>query len=205
MRGFTRILMGAGLLVILAGPAEAQLQDWQRKWFWGAQYGLMYFHDGTDWRWATNIGGHWLITGRRAALYLAYDQMFFRANTQVAVDDGSGTGTTQTVTLDDGFRLQGAVLLYPLTGHFQPYIGGGLAIHQANSEEDEIIDDISTRAFAHFMGGLQLRLSGSIAVYGNYQFVPGSNRFAISSDSHIFSTGLRIALGNAHEDINVQH
>lgn len=204
MRGFTRMIMGAALLMVLAAPAEAQFEDWQRKWFWGGQYGLMTFHDGTDWQWATNVGGHWLITGRRSAVYLAYDHIFFRGGTQVAVDDGTGTGTTQVVSLDDGFRLQGAMIVYPLTGHFQPYLGGGFAIHQVSGPQD-IDPDIATRAFVNFIGGLQLRLSGSIALFGNYQFAPGSDRFAISSDTHIFSSGLRLAFGNAHEDINVQH
>ena len=204
MRGITRILMGAALLVLLAGPANAQVEDWQRKWFWGGQYGLMTFHDGADWRWATNVGAHWLITGRRSALYLAYDHVIFRGGTQVAIDDGTGSGTTQTVTLDDGFRIQGALLVFPLTGHFQPYFGGGLAIHQVTSETD-INQDISTRAFVNFLAGLQLRLSGSLALFGNYQFIPGSDRFAVSSDVHVFSSGLRIAMGSAHEDIAVQH
>ncbi|PYO26349.1 MAG: hypothetical protein DMD73_12885 [Gemmatimonadetes bacterium] len=73
------------------GPTyERRSSDWQHKWYWGGQGGLMVFRTNYDsYSFEPTFGGHWLITGRRTALYAAYEQSFFLSPGRRVRDHGS--------------------------------------------------------------------------------------------------------------------
>src|SRR3989449_8351759 len=61
------------------GPTyETRTSDWAHKWYWGAQGGLFVFRTNFDsYSFEPTFGGHWLITGKKTALYVAFEQSFF--------------------------------------------------------------------------------------------------------------------------------
>src|SRR3989442_1142425 len=60
--------------------------NWPRQWFWGGQAGLLVFHTDYDGFSAEpTFGGHWLITAKKTALYVGYEQSFFLTNRHATV------------------------------------------------------------------------------------------------------------------------
>jgi opacity protein-like surface antigen len=217
---------------VLTGSAAAQADAWQNKWYWGAQAGLIAFKvpfnssqlsnpSARGWTTALTVGGHWLITGRKSALYFAYDQVLFdqpngTPDTAAVVDPSSTTGI-RDVSFTSGRRIQAYVYIMPMDGWIQPYLGGGFSIQQvtdaipagtfltASSVEAvaRTIDATATKAFPVFTGGLQLRF-GRLALFGHYQFMPASSTFLVASSQHVFSTGFRYAVTGSHEEITTE-
>src|SRR5258708_33068619 len=73
------------------------------------------------------VGGHWLITARRTALYVAYEQAIFLGDDQAAIaDPGSGSGL-RDVTFHDMRRVMAGLMAFPLQRVVEPYVGGGFA------------------------------------------------------------------------------
>lgn len=203
---------------LLTSSALAQADSWQHKWYWGAQAGLMEFKTATslDWQQAITAGGSWFITGRRSALYIAYDQVIFEDTTNTAVLDPSSATGSQALGFTRGRRIQAQLYIVPLDGSIQPYLGGGFAINQITNATPlnlttiattaqmealaQTIDKISTKAFPVFSGGLQLRF-GALALFGQYQFMPTGRDYLINSAQHVFSAGLRIAVTGSREQV----
>lgn len=220
------VVLGSSLL---AGSAAAQADAWQNKWYWGLQGGVALFKapissaallSGTapPWSAALTVGGHWLITARRSALYFAYDQVLFdqpngSADT-VAIFDASSTNGIRDLAFTRGRRIQAHIYVMPLDGWIQPYLGGGFSIQQVTDATPlgtfstvtaaevvlRTIDDAATKAFPVFTGGLQLRF-GRLALFGHYQFMPSSPTFLVSGSQHVFSAGLRYAVSSSREEI----
>jgi opacity protein-like surface antigen len=203
---------------LLTSSALAQADSWQHKWYWGAQAGLMEFKTptSTSWQQAFTAGGSWFITGRRSALYVAYDQVIFRDTTSSAVLDASSATGFQTLAFTRGRRIQAHLYIVPLDGWVQPYLGGGFAINQitnaapkdltaiaTNTELQTVlqtIDQTTTKAFPVFSGGLQLRF-GDLALFGQYQFMPTGRNYLIDSAQHVFSVGMRYAVTGSREEV----
>lgn len=213
MRRLSGILMGVALTAVTAGPLLGQADTWQRKWYWGAQTGILLFQDATGTQSAFNVGGHWLITGTRSAFWLAFDQMFFPSSTTVVLNDGTPTGTS--VSFTDGRRIQGALLAVPTDGALQIYAGIGFAIHDIQDPVVvgtsltpetalDLAENNTTKAFALLMAGFQLRMGRNLALFANYQLMPGSEEFLIQSDQHTLMAGLRLVLSSAHEDVTTR-
>ena len=92
-----RSLAIAALLTLAsAAPLAAQIQDWQYQWYWGAKGGLISYSLPSGRANHPQIGGEWLITARRTALYVAYSTSFTK--------DGD-TFTTSTGTTVPGFQV----------------------------------------------------------------------------------------------------
>lgn len=210
------LLVGSCMLV---GSAAAQSDAWQHKWYWGAQGGVMAFQTptGTGWQSAYTVGGHWLITGGRSALYFAFDQVFFKDSTSSAVLDASSSTGIRTVQFNTGRRIQAHLYVIPMDTFLQIYLGGGFGINQVVDAAPEgvfstpqqfenvlrIIDETSTKAFPTFSGGAQLRLS-RLALFGHYQFMPTGRNYLITSAQHVFAIGFRWALTGAREEVTTQ-
>ncbi len=214
MRRLSGILVGGLLVTMTAGPALAQADAWQRKWYWGAQSGAFFYSTPTvSSQTAFSVGGHWLITGRRSALYFAIDQIFFPNGATSEVADGTAPGGMRAVTFDSGRRIQAGLIAIPSDGKLQVFLGGGIAIHQitdatAQGSTDSAllqrVEQASTRAFAFGIAGVQLRFSRKWALFGSYQYMPSSNNFLITSEQHALTGGLRVAIGPSHEAVTSQ-
>ena len=211
---FGSVILVAVLATTLTSTATAQKRSWQHRWFWGASGGAYIFEtatQGTDA--AATVGGHWMITGKRSALYLGFDQIIFSSNTTAAIPDATDPSGLRTVTFDSGRRIQALLYAIPSDTKLQIYLGAGFAIHQITDAQavaatvqeaqsfQSRIDDVSTKAFAILSGGFQLR-SGRWALFGQYQYSPSSDDFLITSEQHAFSGGLRFSLTSAHEVIS---
>lgn len=221
--------------VVMATPLTAQGDSWQHKWFWGAQASLIAFKQPPNtallvsgaqpgWSTALAVGGHWLITGGKSALYVAYDHILFdqpdgASDTSAVVDRSSLTGI-RDIEFSTGRRIQAHVYIFPLENYIQPYLGGGFSINQvtngaplagdlATMTPSQIegvfrsVDLLSTKAYPVFTGGLQLRL-GRMAIFGHYQFMPQSQNFLLTSAQHVFGTGVRWSLTSSREEVTTR-
>lgn len=219
-----KLLTGLALCTgVLATPLAAQGDAWQHKWFWGVQGGIIAYQSptSTGWETALTVGGHWLITGGRSALYFAYDHVLFdepnRGPGSSAILDNSTTTGIRDVEFTRGRRVQAHVYVVPLDNFIQPYLGGGFSIHQVTdglplgtfntlSEAEgalRTIDEVSTKAYPVFTGGLQLRFS-RLAAFGHYQYMPQGRNFLLTSAQHVFAAGLRYALTNSREEVTTR-
>ncbi len=205
--------------MMLTGSAAAQANSWQHKWFWGAQGGLMRFETPTaaGWQDAITVGGHWLITGSRSALYVAFDQVLFKDSTSSAIVDQSSPTGVRSVLFDNGRRIQAMLLIFPTDGFIQPYLGGGFGINQLtdaspvppfNTPQEEenvlrIVDETSTKAFPILSAGLQLRFS-RLALFGQAQYMPMGRNYLISSAQYVGSVGFRYAVTGSREEVTAR-
>jgi len=217
MRIVSRVSLVLALAALTATPALSQQQAWQNRWYWGAQgSALRYKTPSTEWSWAYGVGAHWFITKRYGGLYVSFEQNFFEDGTGISVVPNGLSLTGQTeVQWDHSQRWQAILYAVPLSGVFQLYLGGGFAIHnitdadtlnasalgdQALAVAFDEIDRRDSRAFIVFGGGLQLKI-GRLAVFGDYQFMPASGEFLITSSQHAFIAGLRYALTSSSSEV----
>src|SRR5712672_2174390 len=85
------LVLSAFALLAVAPPLFGQADAWQRKWYWGAETGVFTYQSplSTGRKFAITAGGHWMITGKRSALYVAFDQIIFPDSSRSAVTDAS--------------------------------------------------------------------------------------------------------------------
>jgi hypothetical protein len=207
-----RWLMALALLATaVAVPLRAQDQSWQFRWFWGAKVGatstvLPSTGSGFD----ASFGGDWMITARRTALYLSYTRT--PAGGSDTFSNFSGASVPIPIAFDAMNRIQIAVLVLPLDGQVQPYLGGGFVLEMLTnyglvgtlSHADSVIvardlDDKASGAFTLLMGGVQYRM-GRTAVFGQVQYSPQARSFLLSGNSLTIEFGVRYALTGARED-----
>ncbi len=222
-----KLLTGLALCTgVLATPLAAQADAWQHKWFWGVQGGIIAYQTptSTGWETALTVGGHWLITGGRSALYFAYDQVLFdepnRSVATSAVLDNSALTGIRDIEFTRGRRVQAHVYVVPLDNWIQPYLGGGFSIHQVTNASPlaadlatmtltqlegllRTIDLTSTKAFPVFTGGLQLRFT-RLALFGHYQYMSQGQNFLLTSAQHVFGAGIRYALTSSREEVTAR-
>lgn len=217
MRTVFRTILALGVLLASIGaPLEGQDDSWQRQWYWGAQGGLTTYGSGIN---AFTTGGHWFITGTRSALYLGLDALIFDFGADTGADitianPDSPTGSTP-VSLRRGNRVEFLLYAMPTKNRLQLYAGGGFAINQITDAVPsstttlsvaelntalDLIDELDTKVFVVFSGGLQLRL-GRLVAYGEYRYLPSSRDFLLNAPQHSFLGGLRYALTHANEQI----
>ncbi len=218
MQALVRSTIIAAVLVgTVTAVGRAQDDSWQRKWYWGAQSGVTTFGSGIT---AFTSGGHWLITGKRSALYLGVNALFFGlgsgGETFNVANSQSPTGVTE-ISFDNGNRIEFLLYAIPTSGKLQIYAGGGFAINQVSDANPtsttlgsaelnsitSIIDDLDTKAFVVFSGGLQWRL-GRWGIYGEYRFLPSSVDFLLTAVQHSVLGGVRFPLTHAHESIETE-
>ena len=204
-----RFLLGAALLTLAAArPLSAQkVLDWQYRWFWGVKGGMLnYTLPGSN-RVVPQVGGDWLITARRVALYLSYSSSFTaEADTGFVVKGLTGT---QGVQFDKFQRIQIDVVAMIGDKPFQPYVGGGFAIHSlsnarslqtgANTQRDQAITAASSGGFLSLMAGFQFRMGRKMCIFGQYQYSPQGRDFLLPGAAHSFEGGIRFNLMGAKE------
>ena len=199
--------LGVALLAGLTTSAVAQDRSWQNKWYWGTQGGIQTFALGGG-KVAATAGGHWFITAGRSALYVAFDQQFMQNLTQTIQ-------TGQTASFRRGQRFQATVYAVPSDNKLQVMLGGGFAISRITDAQLDTtvptsvldsrqLDDAATKAFLILSGALQYRAGLRWAIFGQYQYMPGSNDYVIRSAQHTFNLGLRYAVTHSEEVVTTE-
>jgi len=200
------------------GPTyERRSSDWQHKWYWGGQGGLMVFRTNYDsYSFEPTFGGHWLITGRRTALYAAYEQSFFLSPRHVTFIEPSGTASPGNVQFNNLRRIMVGVLAFPAQLRVEPFAGGGFAIMEALNVQascatcagslaqeaalQDAADNAATKAFFWWMGGIDIK-QGRLALFGHYILTSSAASFLIQGTTHTFQGGVRYSFGSAKEGI----
>jgi hypothetical protein len=205
-----RHLLGAALLTMaVAGPLSAQaVQDWQYKWFWGVRGGVMSYELPNFGRQFTGVGGaEWLITARRVALHLGYDQSFAGATDSFTVN---GLSSPEQVSFDGIRQIQIDVVALIGDKAFQPIIGGGFVIETltnahstASTSSTTVADAINNAAsggFLHLMAGAQYRMGKKLAIFGNFGYTTQGRTFLLAGSAMTFEGGVRYAFLGAKEN-----
>jgi len=92
---------GAGLSYYFIPPQQGRGFGRQYQWYWGAQGGAFISKTNTQpYVYDPIVGGHWLITARRTALYVAYEQAIFLSDAQAVIFDPSSSASS----VGPGFR-----------------------------------------------------------------------------------------------------
>jgi hypothetical protein len=195
------------------------------QWYWGAQGGFLLSKTNTQpYAYDPIVGGHWLITSKRTALYVAYEQAFFLSDAQAVIfDPGSSASSVgpgfRDVTFKDVRRLMFGVLAYPTQKVIEPFGGGGFALMQVMNpvadcsgcglgeavEAEDRAHDASSRAFFWVMGGLQINYSSKLNVFAHYLLTSSASNFLLESNTHTLQGGVRISLGSSKEGVIERH
>jgi hypothetical protein len=227
MKPLSRLALSALLVALVARPAAAQQTgDRTNRWYWGAQAGgLLYQTNAQGYVIDPIFGAHWLITGKRTALYIGGEQAFFLTDSRATVSDPNSGSGLRDATFGQVRRLFAGALAFPLQKRIEPFVGGGFAIMTvqdatvdcsgtspnsqcANANEQAVaqaaVDDASSKGFAWIMGGVQINV-GKLAVYGQYMLTSAAQGFLISGSTHTIQGGIRYSLGTSKEDVNTAH
>lgn len=216
-------------LAIAGAEASAQTVAHPKDFQWtiGGQGGLLLVEtpDGNTSE-LPMAGLQTVIRARRTALLLSVQQAFgdneVGGGYTMTTFDGSGvpTGsTTVPVTWDWARKYTAALLVFPIRGHIDPYLGVGAGILQVGGfGDDEFADELSAMGYGSLIGGLELS-AGRFMVFGEYQLTtaPKVQTFEIRGDdgsivaagagrftkgpTHSLSAGLRISLGSSRESV----
>ena len=218
-----QVIGSAGLSYFLIPPAgTARIAANQFQWFWGAQGGA--FISKTNAQGTTYdpmIGGHWLITAKRTALYIAYEQAVFLGDDPAVIADPNSSTGLRDVTFHDMRRLMFGVLAFPTQKVVEPFAGGGFALMQVlnpvvdcsgstpNSDCPTLSDaiaaqdraqDAASKAFFWLSGGVQISY-GKLSVFGQYILTSSARGFLLDGTTHSLQGGIRYSLGTAKEGI----
>jgi hypothetical protein len=218
MQRRVEILAALGLLAATASPVLGQSDAWQRKWFWGAHgAAMMYESPAGEREFAFGGGGHWLVTGKRSALYIGFDQFIFPDSSNALIPDITVPSGVRLVDFSQGRRIQAMLYAIPMDSKIQLMLGGGFSINQVTNAEpqgpfanlaeqanaEDIVAQRATRAFATFGAGVQYRM-GRLAVFAQYNFMPSSSTFILSGEQQALTAGFRFSLTAAHEEVTTQ-
>ena len=219
MKWLSRACMALALAVAVAQPAAGQQRanDRQFQWYWGAQGGAFYYQTAAQpYYYDPIVGGHWLITARRTAMYLSYEQAVFLVEAKAAVPDPASPTCSigvacRDVTFTDMRRIMFGVLAFPLQKAIEPFAGGGFAMMQVldpvvdcsscltSSEAFEAqsrAEDASSKAFFWLMGGIQINIS-KLSVFGHYVLTSAASGFLNQGTKNSFQAGLRYSFGSS--------
>ncbi len=213
------LLIVAFALVLVAPSASAQADAWQKKWYWGAEGGIFTYTDPVsgDGEMAITAGGHWMITGKKTALFISVDQILFGDSSQAVIADPSAaaTGGLRLVDFTSGRRIQASIFAIPMDKKLQLMIGGGFSINQINGavaqgpfatlqeaiNANNTVAELDTKAFMVAAVGAQYRF-GRWAAFAHFNYMPAAQDFLVPGDAMALTAGIRYALTSAHEEIS---
>ncbi len=212
MARYRMLLSTVTLTAALAAPLAAQrgrVQDWQNRWYWGVKGGLTTYSLPTAGNVVTpSFGADWLITQRRAALYVSYSRTFQSEQDTFAINGLAGTNNG--VTFDGMQKIAVGITAMVGNGQIQPYIGGGFALHiLANAQSTTAspaagvvtaIEDAASGAFLFLNAGAQYRFGTKGAVFATWMYSPLGSDYMLQGGSHSLEAGVRYAFLNARED-----
>ncbi len=196
------------------------------NWYWGAQGGFFVSKTNTQpYVYDPIAGGHWLITSRRTALYVAYEQAFFLSDANAVIFDPNSSGCSvgaapcRDVSFNGVRRLMFGVLAYPTQKVIEPFGGGGFALMQILNpvvdcpgcdlsqfaQADDRANEASSKAFFWLAGGLQINYSSKLNVFAQYLMTSSASNFLLLSNTHSLQGGVRVSLGTSKEGITERH
>jgi opacity protein-like surface antigen len=223
---FTGDVQGnAGVSYFFIPPQQGRGWNKDYQWYWGAQGGAFISKTNTQpYVYDPIVGGHWLITARRTALYVSYEQAIFLADAQAVIyDPGSSSSSIgpgfRDVTFHDMRRIMFGVLAYPAQKVIEPFGGGGFALMQVLNptvdcsgcnlsqtvEATDRAHTASSKAFFWIMGGLQINYSSKLNVFAHYLITSSAPGFLIEGNTHTMQGGIRYSLGSSKEGITERH
>lgn len=212
MRTIRRMAFGLAFVVLVPSVSAAQAgRLFNDSWFWGAKAGLVSFSTASRSNAVQPLAGiEWLITRKRAALYISGDQTFFTSTS--ALEDI--TGKQYRVGIHDLRRYSAALLAFPVTlGRFRPYGGIGLSLNLIRSATalDSVPDPVTAQALQNeinaekdrtafiAMAGVQAQLR-PFSLFGQVVYMPAKTRFLLNGrTTYLLEGGIRFNVGNAHE------
>src|SRR5690606_11453349 len=163
-------------LAIAGADASAQTVAHPKDFQWtvGGQGGLLLVEtpDGETAE-LPMAGIQTVIRARRTALLLSVQQAFgdneVGGGYTTATFDEAGvpTGSSVTpVTWDWARKYSAALVVFPIRGHIDPYLGVGAGILQVGGfGDDGIADELSSMGYGTLIGGLELS-AGRFMVFG---------------------------------------
>jgi opacity protein-like surface antigen len=216
---------GAGLSYFFIPPQQGRGFGRQYQWYWGAQGGAFLSKTNTQpLVYDPIVGGHWLITARRTALYVAYEQAIFLSDAQAVIFDPNSSNSSvgpafRDVSFADMRRIMFGVLAFPAQKVIEPFAGGGFALMQVLNpvvdctgctlseavEASDRVHEASSRAFFWLMGGLQINYSSKLNVFAHYLLTSSAPNFLIDGNTHTLQGGIRYSLGTSKEGITERH
>lgn len=223
---FTGEVQGSlGASYFFIPPQQGRGWNKEYQWYWGAQGGAFLSKTTTQpLVYDPIVGGHWLITARRTALYVAYEQAIFLSDAQTVIFDPNSSSSSvgpafRDVSFHDMRRIMFGVLAYPAQKVIEPFAGGGFALMQVLNpvvdcsscdlgqkvEAEDRVADASSRAFFWLMGGLQINYSGKLNVFAHYLLTSSAPNFLIDGNTHTLQGGVRLSLGTSKEGITERH
>jgi hypothetical protein len=224
---FTGQVQGsAGVSYFFVPPQQGRGWNKDYQWYWGAQGGAFVSKTNTQpLVYDPIVGGHWLITARRTALYVAYEQAIFLTDAQAVIFDPNSSGSSagpnfRDVSFHDMRRIMFGVLAFPSQKVIEPFAGGGFALMQVLNpvvdcsgcttlgeavEAADRVHDASSKAFFWLMGGLQINYSSKLNVFAHYMLTSSAPGFLIDGNTHSLQGGIRYSLGTSKEGITERH
>jgi hypothetical protein len=212
------IIAAGGTLPPVEKPSRQRFvesgADWAHQWFWGAQAGIMVVKTDEGTSYEPIFGGHWLITAKRTALYVAYEQAFFLSDRHATILEPDGTVEPSNVAFKGVRRIMMGALAFPAQKHIQPFAGAGFAIMEVlnpvatctNCSVSDLqitqneADAAGSKGFFWLMGGIEAR-QGRLTLYGHYILTSAPAGFLINGNTHTFQGGLRYSLGSSKEEV----
>ncbi|PYO86850.1 MAG: hypothetical protein DMD66_12490, partial [Gemmatimonadetes bacterium] len=224
---FTGQVQGSiGASYFFIPPQQGRGFNTNFQWYWGAQGGFFLSKTNTQpYVYDPIVGGHWLITSRRTALYVAYEQALFLSDANAVIFDPNSSGCSvgaapcRDVAFNRVRRLMFGVLAYPTQKVIEPFGGVGFAIMQIlnpvvdctgcdlsqASQADDRVNDASSKAFFWVMGGLQINYSSKLNVFAHWLLTSSASNFLLQSNTHSLQGGVRVSLGTSKEGIGERH
>jgi hypothetical protein len=214
-----------GVSYFFVPPQQGRGWNKNYQWYWGAQGGAFVSKTNTEeYAYDPVVGGHWLITARRTALYLAYEQAMFLADAHAVIFDPNSANSSvgpafRDVTFSDVRRILFGVIAYPSQKVIEPMAGGGFAIQQIlnpqvdcpgctlgeATEAADRVADASSKAFFWVLGGLQMNYSSRFNIFAQYMLTSSSAEFLLDGNTHSLQAGVRYSLGTSKEGITDRH
>jgi hypothetical protein len=143
-RGFLSGLASLALIPAVGFGQQTQPgSNFTNSWFWGVSGGMMTF-------WTTNVahaqaptvGIEWLITRKHTALYVGFDQSFFKtqklayqnvgvqfADSTLNLTTAQNVGFADSATIHNSRHIQIALMGFPGSGPIRPYAGVGISMN----------------------------------------------------------------------------
>src|SRR5438874_4560722 len=223
---FTGQVQGSvGASYFFIPPQQGRGFNTNYQWYWGAQGGFLLSKTNTQpYVYDPIVGGHWLITSRRTALYVAYEKALFLTDAQTVIFDPNSSNSSvgpdfRDVTFHDLRRIMFGVLAFPSQQVIEPCGGGGFVLMQVLNplvdctgctlsqavEADDRVHEASSRAFFWIMGGLQINYSSKLNVFAHYLMTSSAPNFLLQSNTHSLQGGIRYSLGTSKEGVTERH
>jgi hypothetical protein len=211
--------VASALTLVAIVPATGLTQpnvNFKDSWFWGIKGGVISFSTTTvQDRAEPVVGGEWLLTRTRGALYLALDQAMFNASSTLT----DTTGQAHNVTIRDMRRFTAAAMAFPLFfdagfATIRPYAGVGFSLNFLRSAKlteappadtilrkdvDRRLEDEQDRAAPVLILGVQFQV-GRIAAFAQGTGMPADTRFLLNGRPTVFAeVGLRFNAGSSRQ------